>query len=182
MLRILNAIAIICLIGAAVLVYDVKYQSTYEAQKVARLNNQIRAEREKIASLKAEWNVLAAPARIQGLASRYLGMKPVGVANLDDFARLPERIKPSGDPIGDIIEALPDHIGGRRDPIGKIIEKLDVAKEQPVEATGSVDAAETTPGEAPSGEETGSADVTAPVEEAVPSDEAATEEEGRLTR
>jgi cell division protein FtsL len=139
MLRILNAIAIICLIGAAVLVYDVKYQSTYEAQKVARLNNQIRAEREKIAALRAEWSVLSAPARIQGLASRYLGMKPVGVANIDDFASLPERFTVVGDPIGDIINALPDHIGGRRDPIGKIIENLGASNETASpETTGSI--------------------------------------------
>lgn len=138
MLRILNAIAIICLIGAAVLVYDVKYQSTYEAQKVARLNNQIRAEREKIAALRAEWSVLAAPARIQGLASRYLGMKPVDVANIDDFANLPERFTVVGDPIGDIINALPDHIGGRRDPIGKIIENLGASNGASPETTGSI--------------------------------------------
>lgn len=138
MLRILNAIAIICLVAAAVIVYDVKYQSTYEAQKVARLNHDIRKEREKIAALRAEWSILSAPGRIQGLASRYLDMKPVGVARIDDFSTLPERIKPVGDPIGDIIEALPDHIGGRRDPIGKIIEKLDVAKEPAPETTGSI--------------------------------------------
>jgi cell division protein FtsL len=140
MLRVLNAIAIVCLVAAAVIVYDVKYQSTYEAQKVARLNNQIRAEREKIAALRAEWNVLAAPARIQGLASRYLGMKPVDVANIGDFAGLPERFTIVGDPIGDIINALPDHIGGRRDPIGKIIESLGASNGGAAETTGSIGA------------------------------------------
>jgi cell division protein FtsL len=137
MLRFLNVAVILCMIAAAVAVYDVKYQSTYEAQKAARISNEIRAERERIAALKAEWSLLSSPVRIQTLASRYLGLKQLPVSRIDDLSTLPEMMKPMGDPIGDIIDALPGHAGGRRDPIGNIIETLD-AKGPPVEATGSV--------------------------------------------
>src|SRR5262245_63828058 len=99
MLRLFNLIVVGALIVAAVVVYDVKYQSTYKAQAVVRLNNEIRAEREKIATLNAEWSRLAVPVRIQTLAERYLGMKPLDVTRVDDFAALPEKPALAGDPL-----------------------------------------------------------------------------------
>jgi cell division protein FtsL len=137
MLRGLNLIAVGGLVAAAVVVYDVKYSATYEAQKVARLNNEIHQEREKIAALKAEWSVLSAPERIQRLATKYLGMKPLPVSHIGGFASLPERVTISGDPIGDIINSL-DKNGG--DPIGRIIEKLESAQQDEPETTGSINA------------------------------------------
>jgi len=137
MLRLLNVIVIFCMIAAAVVVYEVKYQSTYEAQRAARLEGEIRGERERIAALKGEWAELSAPSRIQSLAVRYLGLRRPPVTHIDDFSQLPEMIKSTGDPIGDIIDALPGHTGGKRDPIGNIIETFDA--QQSGETTGSVD-------------------------------------------
>ncbi|GEM_PF-945094 len=137
MLRGLNLIAVGGLVAAAVVVYDVKYSATYEAQKVARLNNEINQEREKIAALKAEWSVLSSPDRIQRLATKYLGMKPLPLSHIGNFASLPERIQISGDPIGDIINSL-DRNGGEHDPIGRIIEKLESAHQDEPETTGSI--------------------------------------------
>jgi cell division protein FtsL len=139
MWRILNIALVVVLVMTAAIVYDVKYTSTYEAQKVARLDAEIRVEREKIATLKAEWSQLAAPDRIQRLAARYLGMKPLPIAQIGSFASLPERTQTSSDPIGDIIEGLP---GGKRDPIGNILDKLDSAKNEQPEITGSIGMAE----------------------------------------
>lgn len=136
MLRILNVIVILCMVVAAIVVYEVKYQSTYEAQKVARIDGEIRAEQERIAALKGEWAELSAPTRIQGLASRYLGLRRLPLTHIDDFSQLPGILQPMGDPIGDIIDALPGHAGGKRDPIGNIIETFDAR--QPEETTGSV--------------------------------------------
>src|SRR5260221_6325555 len=124
MVRILNVFVIGCLIVAAVTVYEVKYQSTYKAQAVARLNGEIRAEREKIATLNAEWSRLAAPGRIQTLAERYLGMRPLDVSHIDDFSVLPEKPSLVGDPLGDFIESLPDGSNRPRDAIGTMIETL----------------------------------------------------------
>jgi cell division protein FtsL len=140
MLRGLNLIAVGGLVAAAVVVYDVKYSATYEAQKVARLNNEINQEREKIAALKAEWSVLSAPDRIQRLASKYLGMKPLPITHIGTFASLPERIQVTSDPIGDIINSLDGN--SERDPIGHIIEKLDSAHQDEPETTGLIKALE----------------------------------------
>lgn len=137
MWRILNISLVVVLVMTAAIVYDVKYTSTYEAQKVARLDAEIRKEREKIATLKAEWSQLSAPDRIQRLATRYLGMKPLPVAHIGDFASLPERTITNSDPIGDLIEGMP---GGKRDPIGNILDKLDSAKNEQPETTGSIGA------------------------------------------
>jgi cell division protein FtsL len=136
MIRILNVIVVGCLIVAAVTVYEVKYQSTYKAQAVARLNGEIRAEREKIATLNAEWSRLAAPVRIQTLAERYLGMKALDVSRIDDFSALPEKSGPAGDPLGDLIESLPDGSNKPRDAIGGMIETLGASAPEPA-ITGS---------------------------------------------
>jgi cell division protein FtsL len=136
MVRILNFVVIGCLVVAAVIVYEVKYQSTYKAQAVARLNGEIRTEREKIATLNAEWSRLAAPGRIQTLAERYLGMKALDVSRIDDFSALPEKLGPTGDPLGDFIESLPDGSNKPRDAIGSMIETLGASTPEPT-MTGS---------------------------------------------
>lgn len=140
MWRFLNISLVVVLVMTAAIVYDVKYTSTYEAQKVARLDAEIRKEREKIATLQAEWSQLSAPDRIQRLASKYLGMKSLPIAHIGNFASLPERTQTSSDPIGDIIDALPGHAGGKRDLIGNILDKLDSAKNEQPEITGSIGA------------------------------------------
>ena len=137
MIRILNVVVVGCLIVAAVAVYEVKYQSTYKAQAVARLNGEIRAEREKIATLNAEWSRFAAPGRVQTLAERYLGMKALDVSRIDDFSALPEKPGPAGDPLGDLIESLPGGASKPRDALGSMIEMLGASAPEPA-TTGSV--------------------------------------------
>jgi cell division protein FtsL len=105
-LRFLHLVVVAALIAAAVAVYEVKYQSTYDAQRAAKLRAEIRAEQDNIAALQAQWNQLTAPSRIQDLATRHLGMKPLVVTQFGAFASLPERPAPVGDPIRDIIEAM----------------------------------------------------------------------------
>jgi cell division protein FtsL len=134
MLRLFNLVVVGALVVAAVIVYEVKYQSTYKAQAVVRLNSEIRAEREKIATLNAEWSRLAAPERIQTLAERYLAMKPQAVTQIDNFSALPQKAAPFGDPLGDLIESLPAD-GKRRDAIGSMIETLDAPNDPAI--TGS---------------------------------------------
>jgi cell division protein FtsL len=136
MIRIFNVVVVGCLIVAAVFVYEVKYQSTYKAQAVARLAGEIRAEREKIATLNAEWSRLASPVRIQTLAERYLGMRALDVSRIDDFSALPEKPASMGDPLGDLIESLPGDGKRPRDAIGTMIETLGAAADEPA-ATGS---------------------------------------------
>lgn len=113
MLRLLNLLVLAALIGAAGWVYKIKFDATQDAEKVAKLRNEIRRERDSIASLRAEWSQLNRPDRVQELAQRHLKLKPVDVAQFDALQGLPERPKqivPPGtaDPIGAIIEIFAD--------------------------------------------------------------------------
>lgn len=125
MLRVLHLLAVLCLIGAAVIVYKVKYEATYDAQRVGKLRAEIKTEREKITALRAEWTRLATPARIQDLAGRHLGMRPLSIARIDDLSNLPP--KPPGesaDPIGEIIDNLPAEKPAD-DPLGSFLRELN---------------------------------------------------------
>ena len=117
-MRLLNILVIAALIVAASIVYKIKFDSTLQAEKVAKLHNQIRAERNAIAALRAEWAKLSTPSRIQGLAERHLKLQPVKPTQFGNFDRLPQRppeIVPPGsdDPIGamlgnpDVTGAIP---------------------------------------------------------------------------
>lgn len=90
-MRLLNILVIGALIVAASYVYKIKFDSTLQAEKVAKLGGEIRDQRNAIASLRAQWARLATPERIQGLAQRHLQLQPVKAAQFGDFNALPER-------------------------------------------------------------------------------------------
>jgi cell division protein FtsL len=112
-MRLLNIGVIAGLVLAAAYVYDIKYQSTLRAERVAKLRHDIRRERDSIASLRAEWARLGNPRRIQTLAQRHLELKPFQTSQIDSFDNLPLRppqiVQPdSGDPIGAMLEDASD--------------------------------------------------------------------------
>ena len=113
MLRLINIIVIGALVAAAAWVYEIKYASTRQAERVAKLRSEIRREHDAIAALRAEWAQLDNPDRIQILAKRHLTLKPLEPTQIDTLDRLPERpveIVPPGtaDPIGALIETMVD--------------------------------------------------------------------------
>ena len=110
-LRVLNFMVIGALILAAAYVYRIKYDSTVQAERLAKIRSEVRRERDTIAALRAEWGELESPSRIEALAKRYLHLKPVAPTQFDKLDGLPDRppqlVKPdSHDPIGDVIENL----------------------------------------------------------------------------
>jgi len=123
-MRIIHLLVIGALVFAAAYVYRIKMESTSRTERVLRLNAEIREQRDAIAVLRAEWARLDAPLRLQGLAERHLGLKPLSATQYDTLKNLPERpprlVRP-GDP----------------DPIGAMIEAIDT-----VAVTGSVPAPE----------------------------------------
>jgi cell division protein FtsL len=125
-LRILHVLSILVLVASAFAVYKVKYESTYEVQRIAKLRSEIRVERERLALLRTEWTRLAAPQRVQDLATRHLGMKPLEVARMGDLSGLPEKpLGPEdGDPIGEFIGTLPESAGAR-DPLGDFLRSIN---------------------------------------------------------
>ena len=94
-LRLLNFVVIGALVLAAAYVYRIKFDSTVQAEHLAKLRGEQRHERDRIAALRAEWGQLDNPARIEALAKRFLQLKPIAPTQFDTLDRLPER--PSDD-------------------------------------------------------------------------------------
>jgi hypothetical protein len=90
-MRLLNILVIAALIVAASFVYKIKFDSTLQAERVAKLSGELRRERDAIATLRAEWARLDTPGRIQGLAERHLALRPVVPTQFDNLDHLPDR-------------------------------------------------------------------------------------------
>jgi len=110
-LRILNFLVIGALVLAAAYVYRIKFDSTVQAERLAKIRSEVRHERDTIAALRAEWGELDNPARIEALAKRHLPLKPIAPTQFDSLDQLadrpPQLVNPDGaDPIGTIIENL----------------------------------------------------------------------------
>ena len=137
-LRVLNLMVIGALVLAAAYVYRIKYEATVQAEHLAKLRDQVRQERDKIAALRARWGELDDPARIQNLAKRFLKLQQVEPTQFDTLDHLPDQ--------------PPEYMRpDSKDPIGGMIEHLEV----PVEVTGSVQQGAAPPATAPAQSGTG---------------------------
>ena len=105
MIKYLHITAISALIGSAGYAYSIKYETLYRAEQVAKLKTQLQREREAIAVLKAEWQHLNRPDRLQGAVERHLDLQPLSPGQLARLSDLPNR-PPREDGIGRKLEAL----------------------------------------------------------------------------
>jgi hypothetical protein len=119
--RLLNFVVIGALVLAAAYVYRIKFDSTVQAERLAKLRTEVRRERDAIAALRAKWGELDNPARIEQLAKRFLKLKPIAPTQFDTLDHLP-------DPPPDYMR--PD----AKDPIGGMIDNLA----EPAAVTGSI--------------------------------------------
>ncbi|WP_020177853.1 hypothetical protein [Methylopila sp. M107] len=117
--RILNVLAVIALVVAAVLVYRIKYEATLHAEQVSKLKKAISQEVDSIAVLKAEWAILARPDRIQALAQKHLDLKPMAREQSIQLASLPGRPAPI------------DEIGKKMEALGLMGEDASIAVDKP---------------------------------------------------
>jgi cell division protein FtsL len=101
-MRLLHLIVVASLVAAAIHVYKIKFESTVQAERVAKLGAEIRRERDRIAALRAEWAQLDNPARIQALAQRHLALKPIDPSQIEPLGHLPERPAPDAAPADQI--------------------------------------------------------------------------------
>jgi hypothetical protein len=120
-LRILNLIVVGVLILAAAYVYRIKFDSTVQAERLAKIRSEVRRERDAIAGLEAKWAELDNPARIEGLAKRFLPLKQIEPSQYSSLDQLPERPPELVQP-------------GSQDPIGAFLQDSDASPA----ATGSV--------------------------------------------
>lgn len=105
MLRYLNIAVILALIGSAVYAYTIKYQTAYRAEQIAKTKIEIKAERDAIGVLRAEWSFLTRPERVQQLSDRFLELQQLNADKIVTARQLPERTA-RVDSIGDKIESL----------------------------------------------------------------------------
>jgi hypothetical protein len=108
-MRIIHLFVVGMLIFAAAYVYRIKMESTSRVERVQRLNAEIREQRDAIAVLRAEWAKMDAPLRMQGLAERHLGLKPITAQQYDQLKNLPERppnFTRDPDPIGSMLNTI----------------------------------------------------------------------------
>lgn len=110
MRRLMHLVVIGMLVFAAAYVYRIKMDSTIRTERVLKLQAQVREQRDAIAALRAEWAKLDAPMRLQGLAERHLGLKPVNANQFDKIKNLPMRPVTDGRGEGDAIAAMIDII------------------------------------------------------------------------
>jgi cell division protein FtsL len=105
MLRVLNVVAILALVGSAVYAYSIKYQTILRAELITKMKHKVKAEQDAIAVLRAEWSFLTRPERIQQLADAHLDLKPLAVGQIVAAQSLPEK-QDRVDSIGRKLDAL----------------------------------------------------------------------------
>lgn len=108
MFRIANLVVVLALLVTAAVVYQVKYASTADAERLAHLRQAIRAERDAIAVMRAEWAKRTSPLFVQGLVQRHLDLQPLAVDGISTLDDLPEKVARKQDGIGGMIEELVD--------------------------------------------------------------------------
>ncbi|OYW68796.1 MAG: hypothetical protein B7Z40_01205 [Bosea sp. 12-68-7] len=105
MIKLLHVVAIGALVSSAFYAYTIKYETTLEAEQVQKIRMKIHRERDAIAVLKAEWQFLNRPDRLQALAERHLDLQPFSVTQVVRMVDVPNR-GPKVDAIGRKLEDL----------------------------------------------------------------------------
>ncbi len=111
MIKLFHVIAIGALISSATYAYSVKYDTLLHGEQLAKLKLRAQKEREAIAVLKAEWQFLNRPDRLQMLAERHLNTQPLAATQLVRFSDIPAK-GPKVDDIGQKLEALGIRLDG----------------------------------------------------------------------
>jgi hypothetical protein len=93
MLRLLNILAILGLLGTAAWAYSIKYETIYYAEQVKKLEKRLDRERDAITVLRAEWQHINKPARLQVLADRHLQLQALQATQIARAADLPVKPK-----------------------------------------------------------------------------------------
>lgn len=105
MVRFLNLLAVVALVGSAIYAYSIKYQTIFHAERIVKLKHEIKAEEDQIATLRAEWSHLTRPERIQALADKFLDLQQTGLRQIVSASALPAKTA-KADAIGDKLGAL----------------------------------------------------------------------------
>ncbi|PJI54475.1 hypothetical protein CTI14_15135 [Methylobacterium radiotolerans] len=84
--------------------YSIKYDTLYQGGQVSKLQTALHKERQAIAVLRAEWQLLTRPDRLQAAVDKHLALEPIGTSHLARLSDLPARPE-RGDEIGRLLAA-----------------------------------------------------------------------------
>lgn len=87
-MRIVSLFLIGCLVALSFVIYEVKYETREMNDRVAALRLDIKKERDAIGVLRAEWSHLNRPKRVERLARKHLGLKPVNARQVMTASQL----------------------------------------------------------------------------------------------
>ncbi len=105
MVRLLNVLAIVALVGTAIFAYSVKYETIYRAEKIVQLRETLQTENDQIGTLRAEWEHVSRPERIAALADQFLKLQTPALTQIVPANGLPDKGPPHDD-IGQELDAL----------------------------------------------------------------------------
>lgn len=105
MMRLLHMLAITALIASAAYAYSIKYDTLFYSEQVAKLTSKIEKERSSISVLRAEWQLLNNPDRLQTAAEQHLDLQVMEIKQLARWSDIPAR-PARGDEIGMKLQAL----------------------------------------------------------------------------
>ena len=105
MLRYLNIVPIVALLGCAVYAYAIKYETMRYSAEIVKAQHSIQRERDAISMARAEWAHLSRPTRMQALADRHLDLVNITVDQVVKVSDLPDRAA-RVDTIGRKLESL----------------------------------------------------------------------------
>jgi hypothetical protein len=94
MIRWLQVTSVLAAAGAAIFVFQAKYQAEAVADRAAELQRELDQENETLSLLKAEWSLLIQPARVQELVTRHaelLKLQPLDPTQITNLEKLPMR-------------------------------------------------------------------------------------------
>ncbi len=91
MLRLLNVLAVAGLVGTAMWAYSIKYDTIYYAEQVKKLERRLDRERDAISVLRAEWQHINRPVRLQILADRHLQLQSLQATQIARAGDIPAR-------------------------------------------------------------------------------------------
>ena len=105
MLRILNVLSVVALLGCALYAYRIKYETIYYAEQLVKMKHAIEREHDSIGVLRAEWAHLTRPERIQALAAKHLDLQQISLRQIVKANDLPVKAA-KFDAIGRKLETL----------------------------------------------------------------------------
>jgi cell division protein FtsL len=93
MVRLLNLLAIATLVGSAIYAYSIKYETIFRAEEIVQLHQKIKSEEDSISMLRAEWEHVSRPERIEALADQFLDLQQPSLRQIVPIEALPDKAK-----------------------------------------------------------------------------------------